>query len=126
MAAVPHILAAIAWSVLENCRLVSSSVNIRNASTPKQIRAMVENVGWKINNECFVIPDKEQRDGYQEAQMVRMKMFGDDLEAVAKDDATKSMLLGLRDVVEMSVGRLEGGVQKVRNMDVWVASFIKA
>ena len=122
--AVPHVLAAITWSALETCRSKSSSANIRNATTPKQIRTMAESAGWKIMEEHFVVPHAAQRDGYQEVTMLRKKRVDDALEAV-DGDAKKSMLQGLRDTVEMAVNRLDGGENKVRNMDVWVATFSK-
>jgi len=124
-AAMPHILTAITLSVLETCLPESSRSNIKNASTPKQIRGMAESVGWKVEEEHFIVPHEAQRDGYREAAMLGMRRVGTAMEAV-DGEARKRMLEGLRDAVDISVNKIDGGLEKVRNMDVWVASFSRA
>lgn len=125
LAAMPHILAATARSVLETYLSESSKANVRNILTPKQIRDIAEMVGWKIGEEHFVVPFEEQRDGSRAAaSIIGGKRFQASLETLG-NDAKKSTLRALQDAVIMSVDRLEGGVEKVRDMDVWVTSFSK-
>jgi len=127
---IPHVLTALTYNTLETFRDDTSLRNIRCGLTPQQITRVVEDAGWVLGKEEFITPGRKQVDGWREVKMLlHTRWFKDDLEAVATkvDEKTKSLLYGLVDAVTTSVARLEGGLEDVRNMDVWIARFnIKA
>jgi len=50
-------------------------------------------------------------------------MFEDDVENLEAPSTVKSMIYGMRDAVKANVDLIEGGVDGVKNMNVWAATF---
>lgn len=120
--ALPHVFAALALNALESFRGEESQRNIRCALSISQITSAAELAGWRLVKEDTVIPVARQRDGWREVTMlVKGKSFARHVGDLGVDSKVKSMLLGLKDAVVSSVTRLKGGLDSVRNMDVWVA-----
>lgn len=126
-AAIPHVLAAVAVSALESLLSTTSFRNIKCAVSPRQMRDAAAKSSWEVRKSVSLEPKEEQRDGWREVVMILRepyrKMFEDHVESLDVSEKTKSMLLAARDVVQESVERVDGGLAKVRNMDVWVARF---
>ncbi|POR31343.1 Uncharacterized protein TPAR_08441 [Tolypocladium paradoxum] len=122
--AVPHVLAALAANAVESFRGEDSKRNIRSALTPPQMVSAAEGAGWVLAKEHMVTPGERQLDAFREVRMIlNSKLFRTDMESVQVDDKIKTMLRGMTYAVRVSVGRLEGGLNSVRNMDVWAARF---
>lgn len=126
-AAVPHVLVACAVNALESVLTTETLRNMHCVTTPRQIADAAERGGWIVKEEDLLVPEAEQRDGWREVVMVLEKphrqVYENDVESLGVSEKIKSMLLAARDAVEESVRRLDGGLAKVRNMDVWVVRF---
>ncbi|OIW29108.1 S-adenosyl-L-methionine-dependent methyltransferase [Coniochaeta ligniaria NRRL 30616] len=126
-AAIPHVLAAVAVNALESLLRAPSFRNIKCTATPRQMRDAAAKGGWVMSTSEFLEPEEAQRDGWREVVMILekpySKMFEDHVESLDVGEKTKSMLLAARDAVHESVQRVDGGLAKIRNMDVWAARF---
>jgi hypothetical protein len=124
---VPHVLAAVAVNALESLLGTTSFRNMKCTATPRQMSDAAAKGGWEVRKSGFLEPKAEQRDGWREVVMILKqpyrKMFEDHVESLDASGKIKSMLLAARDAVEESVQRVDGGLVKVRNMDVWAARF---
>lgn len=120
--AVPHVLAALAVNALESFRGEGSLRNIRCAVTPAQISAAAAREGCTLAGEDYIVPEDAQRDGWREVIMVlKGSSFARHVGEIEADDKVKHMLLGMRDALAASVEA--DGLDRIRNMDVWVARF---
>lgn len=124
--AFPHILAAQYNNTLEST-IQRGIWNIRCALTPPQICRLVEQAGWVKKEEQIVTQSAVLRDAWREVYMIlRSKVFRRELDEAKISMGLKTVLSGMRDAVAASVQSLEGGLDAVRNMDVWVARFDEA
>lgn len=126
---VPHLLAALTDNALESFRGEESKRNIRCALSPEQIKRLAAGAGWALAKEDMATPLAKQIDAKMEVRMVlKSRMFRADLDAVISQTEPKIglMLQGMIDAVEASVQNLEGGLNDVINMDIWLARFEKA
>ncbi|KAK8110389.1 SAM-dependent methyltransferase-like protein [Apiospora kogelbergensis] len=127
-AQVPHLLTALTDNALESFRGEESDRNIRCALSPAQIAASAAQAGWALLKEETITPGEKQVEGRREVRMVvQPRLFRRDLDDVVSRVDTKvgTMLHAMVKAVEASTKLLEGGVDAVRNMDVWVARFEK-
>ncbi|RAH57050.1 SAM-dependent methyltransferas-like protein [Aspergillus piperis CBS 112811] len=117
----PHVLAALAQAALE-CRKPgeSSDSNVRTVLGPKRITELAVEAGWKIDREEYVQTGEGLLDGRWEVAAVLDKGFEEEVRRVVRDERERAVVLAARDACEMSVR----GVERVRSMDVWVASFV--
>lgn len=125
-AQIPHLLVALADNALESFRGEESKRNIRCAVSPRQITRLIADAGWVLAREEIATPGPKQVEGKREVRMVvKPRLFGADLDDVVSrvDSKIGNMLQTMVDVVRASVDNLEGGVDDVRNMDVWIARF---
>ncbi|KAK3996377.1 putative SAM-dependent methyltransferase [Cladorrhinum sp. PSN332] len=135
LAAMPHVLAALARATLEankrNENRGSSEEeqqNIRGVISPEGIKKVLERTGWKLESEGIVVPDKELSDGYWETAEVVSEGFLNEVEdGVPGDDheRARSVLRASRDAVVRAVDLVPGGLKGVRTMDVWVGVFVQ-
>ncbi|POS74147.1 SAM-dependent methyltransferase [Diaporthe helianthi] len=128
LAQVPHLLAALTDNALESFRGEESRRNIRCALTPEQIKRLAADAGWVLAKEEMATPSPKQIDGKMEVRMVlNSRMFRGDLDAVIyqADPKIGILLHGMVDAVAASVQNLEGGLDDVINMDIWLARFEK-
>lgn len=127
-AQVPHLLAALTDNALESFRGEESKRNIRCALSPAQIKRLAADAGWALAKEEVVITLPKQIDAKMEVRMVlKSRMFRADLDAVIyqTDPKVGIMLQGMIDAVAASVQNLEGGLDDVVNMDIWLSRFEK-
>ncbi|KAM4064467.1 methyltransferase [Hirsutella rhossiliensis] len=122
--AVPHVLASLAANAVESFRGEDSKRNIRCALTPLRMIEAAEEVGWALSHEETVTPGEKQLDAFREVNMIlKSRLFKADMESVQAGDKVKTMLQSMTYAVKASVDRLDGRLESVRNMDVWVARF---
>lgn len=127
-AQMPHLLAALADNALESFRGEESKRNIRCALSPCQITGLAAKAGWVLAKESIITPLSKQIDAKMETRMVvKSRLFRADLDDVVSRTEPKIgvMLQSMIDAVVTSVQNLEGGLDGVRNMNVWVARFEK-
>lgn len=131
-AQVPHVLTALAENALESFRGEDSKRNVRCARGPREITALAVARGWTLAAEEVVTPGSLQIEGRREVRMVvkpllRPGLFRRDLDSIVARVEPKigHMLRTMVDAAAASVERLEGGLEAVRNMDVWIARFEK-
>lgn len=70
-------------------------------------------------------PPPAARDGWREVKMALHKWFPDDVQSLDVSDKVRSMLLGLQFALQQSVDKVEGGMDKICNMDCYLARFVK-
>lgn len=121
-AAAAHVLAALARATFEAHR-VDSDENIQTPASPRVIKEIVGQAGWKVETEGTVVPEVELADGFWETGTVVGKGFVEDFEKEIKDERVKAVLASARDAT-IAAADAAGGAKKVRCMDVWVANLI--
>ncbi|KAL2206786.1 S-adenosyl-L-methionine-dependent methyltransferase [Sarocladium strictum] len=123
--AVPHVLVAEYNAVFEAVAADSRSIwNVRYPLSPPQMQRAVEDAGWAMHSQQVVTPAKELLNGWREVGMLlREGRYRRELDEAQIEVGIKTVLLGMRHAVEAAVGRLDGGVKAVRNMDAWIARF---
>ncbi|KAK0733799.1 hypothetical protein B0T26DRAFT_685768 [Lasiosphaeria miniovina] len=119
-AAAAHVLAALARATLEAHR-GDSTENIQSVVSPAGIKAVAAGAGWTVESESVVVPDAALSDGFWETATVTAQDFVDEVEEAVGDERVKSLLRSARDAT-VAAAEANGGVKKVRTMDVWVAS----
>lgn len=131
-AQIPHVLTALAENALESFRGEESKRNIRCARNPQEITGLAVARGWTLANEKVATPGPLQIEGRREVRMVvkpllRPGLFRHDLDSIVAriDPKIGHMLHTMVNAAATSVERLEGGLEAVRNMDVWIARFEK-
>lgn len=126
LAAFPHVLAAQYNSTVEALLDDREVWNIRCPLTPAQMTQAAARAGFTLVSQETISPDSHNREGSREVRMLlRAREFDEERNRVAKLYGAKvgTMLNGLKDAIAASVENLQGGVNAVRNMDVWVARF---
>jgi SAM-dependent methyltransferase len=118
-AAVPHVLTAFARASLEIYN-PDSEANIRNAFSPKALRDMAEESGWRMVSDRRIVPGEALEDGKWEVGSVLKEGFLAEVAESVKDKRVRIVLESMREAVKAAVNNLDEG-QKVRTMDVWVA-----
>ncbi|KAK3383470.1 hypothetical protein B0T24DRAFT_661977 [Lasiosphaeria ovina] len=121
-AAAAHVLAALARATLEAHR-GDSTENIQSVVSPAGIKAVAAGAGWTVESEEVAVPDAALSDGFWETATVTAQDFVDEVEQAVGDEGVKSLLRSARDAT-VAAAEANGGVKKVRTMDVWVASLI--
>ncbi|KAK1752306.1 S-adenosyl-L-methionine-dependent methyltransferase [Echria macrotheca] len=125
-AAFPHVLVAEYSSTVEALLDDREVWNIRCPLTPSQLIEAARRAGFALTAEKTITPDAKNREASREVRMLlHAREWDEERERVGRlhGDKVASMLRGLKDVVAASVERLDGGVDTVRNMDVWLAKF---
>jgi len=119
-----HVLAVLAQAALE-CRKPTSVSNVRTLFTASTIEAAAIAAGLKLENSSVMATAPNVLDGSWEVQEVMAEGFANDIEKYIGDEREKSMVRSLR---EATLGSLEsvGGTKKVKAMDVWCGTFVKA
>jgi hypothetical protein len=119
----PHVLAALAQASLE-CRKRDSISNIRTVLSPKRLIGLAVEAGWRLEKETRFSPSRDLADGRWEVAACLSPAFVKEVEERIEDLRERQIVLALRDACEAGVGSLEGEIEGVRSMDVWVASFV--
>lgn len=126
-AAFPHVLAAQYNSTVEALLVDREEWNIRSPLTPSQMTQAGERAGFRLASHKTMTPSEKNREGSREVRMLlKAKEFEDERQLVEQRHGPRIalMLNGLKDAVAESVERLGGGgIEAVRNMDVWLARF---
>ena len=120
--AVPHVLAAIARGMLEAHRGGSSGENIQALISPDMVREVARGEGWKVEREEVLVPEGELSDGMWEVGSVIGNGFLEEVEKI-EDGRVRAVLRSARDAVVAAVEGI-GGLERVRTMDVWVATLV--
>jgi SAM-dependent methyltransferase len=121
-AATAHVLAALARATFEAHR-VDSTENIQTMASPRAIKEVVGQAGWKVETEGTVVPEAALSDGYWETGTVVDTEFAEDVEKEIKEERVKAVLASARDAA-IAAADAAGGAKRVRSMDVWVATLI--
>ncbi|KAL6808389.1 putative MFS multidrug transporter [Trichoderma camerunense] len=126
-AAFPHVLAAQYNSTVEALLGDREEWNIRSPLTPSQMTQAGERAGFRLDSHKTMTPGEKNREGSLEVRMLlKAKEFEDERQLVEQRHGPRIalMLNGLKDAVAESVERLGGGgIEAVRNMNVWLAKF---
>lgn len=120
----PHVLATLAQAALE-CRKPSSSSNVRTVLSPERLRAAALATGLSVKAESVVQPPEGMLDGTWEVGWVVSKDFEKEIEEFVKDEREKAVVVAARDSVRAASELVKATGDKVRTMDVWVATFAK-
>lgn len=118
--AVSHVLAVIARASLE-AQKKSSEENVQSLLGPRELKHMVEEKGWTLREEKTVVPGKGLLDGSWEVSTVKGEGFLKEIEEGVESPRHRLVLRSARDAVLSAVKLHES--ERVRTMDVWVASF---
>ncbi|KAI5917606.1 hypothetical protein F4810DRAFT_716265 [Camillea tinctor] len=120
----PHVLAALTQAALE-CRKPKSSVsNVRTVVGPKQLTELALAAGWQLESEIRVQGGEGLLDGQWEVSACLSSSFEREVMEQVSDERERAVVLALRDACEASPENVQGGRERVRTMDVWVANFI--
>jgi hypothetical protein len=126
-AAFPHVLAAQYNSTVEALLRDREEWNIRSPLTPSQMTQVGGMAGFRLASHKTITPGEKNREGSPEVRMLlKAKEFENERRLVEQRHGPRIalMLNGLKDAVAESVERLGGGgIEAVRNMDVWLAKF---
>lgn len=122
-AAQPHVLAALAQAALE-CRKSISVSNVRTVLSPKRLKDLAEEAGWKLESEKKVQPNKGVLDGQWEVAACLGKRFEREVEECVADERERGVVKALKDTCAASLEVVDGGKEGVRSMDVWVGTFV--
>ncbi|KAL6786332.1 putative MFS multidrug transporter [Trichoderma sp. SZMC 28012] len=126
-AAFPHVLAAQYNSTVEALLGDREEWNIRSPLTPSQMTQAGERAGFRLASHKTMTPSEKNREGSREVRMLlKAKEFEDERQLVEQRHGPRIalMLNGLKDAIAESVERLgDGGIEGLRNMDVWLAKF---
>ena len=118
--AVPHVLAALAQTMLEAGGTGESQRNVRTVVGPGWIKEKTQKEGWVVRDEMVVIPPNNMADGRWEAESAVGDEFQKELEEVAeRDEPLGGVLKGMREAVRMAIVVIGGCVRDVETMDVW-------
>lgn len=125
LAGVPHVLMSLALCALESFLDGTSLRNIHVLMSPAKILSAAKAAGWELHKEATLTDDRVRLDGMMEVRGILMprKRYEADVEALQVDPKVKNMLHTMLDAVRASVAQLDGGLEAVKNMDTWVASF---
>ena len=125
LAAVPHVLAALACASLEACRnWEESEENIQTSLSPIALKAIAQQAGWTAKMEGIMVPAERLDDGRWESKTVVSEDYVEDVQRHVSNERIRAMLNSARDAVVLSVEGI-GGIDAVRTMDVWVATLIE-
>jgi len=121
----PHVLTALAVSTLESVRGSNEMRYMGWTPTPAQATAIAGKAGWKLAAQSSVTPPMRQRFAWREMTMVVRERYGFEklVNELPVAERMKSTILAIRDAVMESTEKLEGKMDALRDMDVWVASF---
>jgi hypothetical protein len=106
------------------CRKPESESNVRTVLSPKRIKELAVQAGWRLEREARVECGKGLGDGWWEVEACLSESFGKEVEEKVMNERERGVVLALRDACEASLEGVEGGKRGVRGMDVWVGSFV--
>ncbi|KAK3295186.1 uncharacterized protein B0H64DRAFT_474192 [Chaetomium fimeti] len=109
-AAVAHVLAALARATFEAHR-VDSTENIQMPASPRAIKDVVGQAGWKVESEGTVVPGAELSDGFWETGTVVDEEFAEEVEKEVKEERVKAALTSARDATIAAADSV-GGARK--------------
>ncbi|KUI55043.1 Aklanonic acid methyltransferase DnrC [Cytospora mali] len=128
MAAVPHLLAALARGTLEAHR--ESNENIQNLVSPGEIKEVAMKCRWKLDSEALLVPGKGLMDGQWETRSVVTGRFGWQMEeSPSLDDENRQSHMRVESVLRsaraavLAAVEVIGGIKETRTMDVWTGVF---
>ncbi|OBZ69489.1 hypothetical protein A0H81_10123 [Grifola frondosa] len=119
---VPHVLATFAQVSLE-CRKSETKSNIRTVLSPAAMRAAAAASRLTLQKEETVVPGDGMLDAQWEVGLVLSQGWAKEVERFVESAREKAVVFAARDAVRAAVDLLKG--EKVRAMDVWVATFAK-
>jgi hypothetical protein len=91
---------------------------------PKRLTELALAAGWQLENETLVTSTEGLLDGQWEVAACLSPSFKREVENEVKDEREREVVLALRDACEGSLQNVNGGRNRIRAMDVWVASFV--
>jgi hypothetical protein len=118
----PPVLAALAQAALK-CRKPQSSSNVRTVLGPKRLAELALAAGWQLEGETRVQPTEGLLDGRWEVSACLSSSFEKEIEEYVGDGRDADVVFALRDACRASLEVVQGGLQGVRSMDVWIANF---
>jgi hypothetical protein len=119
----PHVLAALTQAALE-CRKPRSDSNVRTVLGPQRITELALAAGWQLQTESRIQCGGRLLDGQWEVSATLSPSFEREIEEQIRDERERGVVLALRDACKASFGNVQGHQNKVRGMDVWIATFI--
>ncbi|KAI0063528.1 S-adenosyl-L-methionine-dependent methyltransferase [Artomyces pyxidatus] len=119
-----HVLAALTQAALEAHNPAPHS-NIRIAASPVVIRAQAAASGWALQSEGTITPADHILDGRWETMEVQGERFLKQIHELIPDERQRTVVLSLRDATLASL-ESDGGIKKVKSMDVWCATFTRS
>jgi len=119
----PHVLAALAQAALE-CHKPKSTSNVRTVLGPKRLTELALAAGWRLETETRVEPTEGLLDGQWEVSACLSSSFEKQTEEFIGNGRDRDVVFALRDACEASLEVVQGGRNRVKSMDVWVASFV--
>jgi hypothetical protein len=118
-AAWPHLLAALSIATLET-RNIEDKSNVCSPVSPAWFRALFAAMGLEMEREELVVPGEEFRDGMWEVRVVLSESHAVRLGKVyGENERGRLVAEAMQEAVRATVGRLEGGLDKVQSMDIW-------
>ena len=125
LASVPHVLAAITSATLQ-AEEQGEERNVRNISGPDFIKDAAGTEGWFLKEEEVMVPPKGLQDGRWEVSNILSENFEKEVQEVLKrHEGMGGILRSMREAVMGSLEVVEGGVQGVETMGVWVGRLEK-
>jgi hypothetical protein len=119
----PHVLAALAQAALE-CRKPKSDSNVRTVLGPKRLTELAHSAGWRLQTETCLRCGEGLLDGQWEVSACLSPSFEREVAEHIRDERERDVVLALRDACKASLGNVQEHQNKVRGMDIWVATFI--
>ena len=125
LAAVPHVLAALAHATLEADKdRERSEENIQTPLSPAAIREIAGTAGWAVESQGTVVPEHGLDDGRWETGTVIGMGYLVDMQREVNNNVVLAVLKSAQDAVIAAVEGI-GGIKAVRTMDVWVATLVE-
>ncbi|KAI0916329.1 hypothetical protein AcV5_003296 [Taiwanofungus camphoratus] len=122
--AVPHVLAALAQASLE-CRKPTSTGNIRTVLSPAALRDAASIAGLKLWKEDIIPSPEGMFDGLWEVSAVLSNSFEEDIVEYVQDVRERAAVFAMRDGVKTAEKVVKTKAERIRAMDVWVATYVK-
>lgn len=99
---------------------------MRNVSGPELIKDVAGREGWSVKEEKLLAPPKGLQDGRWEVSNILSEEVEKEVQEIAKrHEGLGGVLKGMREAVVGALEVVEGGVESVETMSVWVGKLDK-
>ena len=100
---------------------------MRNINGPEWIKDAAEGEGWAVKEEKVVVPPKGLQDGrWEVSNILNEEVEKEVQEVVRRNEGLGGVLKGMREAVVGALEVVEGGVNGVETMNVWIGKLDKA